>query len=286
MTQQLIERLVHDAHRHLIGVQIAVLPVQGDEALVDLLEQGKLARVAGVEVLGGVDGGRSVRERPPACDRPFEHAHLETTVIAQLHLVAEAGDEKEAAAVIGEGIGLRLAVEGSSVEAAAPVCDLGDQIATLEAHGDLDVVLAAAVADGVGGGLLDAEHDVVDELALRAVLAQVVAQTLASAQQVGRLGCDREVKARQCRADDRLAGHVPPYRTMSACQRTARRGRARPLTAGSDRDPHGGRSLPGDESLTRQPHGLPLFGSKLHEIHRRRACCANFAPSTRNVAAI
>ena len=65
--------------------------------------------------------------------------------------------------MIAQRIGQRLGIEGSGVEAVALVCDLGDQIATLEAHGDLDVLLAAAVADGVGGGLLDAEHDVVDD---------------------------------------------------------------------------------------------------------------------------
>ena len=49
---------------------------------------------------------------------------------------------------------------------------------------DLDIFGRVAVADGVGAGLLDAEHDVVDHLALGAVLAQVVAQALAGAQQV------------------------------------------------------------------------------------------------------
>ena len=37
------------------------------------------------------------------------------------------------------------------------------------------------MANGVGAGLLHAEHDVVDHLALGAVLAQVVTKTLASA---------------------------------------------------------------------------------------------------------
>jgi hypothetical protein len=40
------------------------------------------------------------------------------------------------------------------------------------------------VTDGIGGRLLDAQHDVVDYLALGAVLAQVVADAVASSQQV------------------------------------------------------------------------------------------------------
>ena len=52
------------------------------------------------------------------------------------------------------------------------------------------------MADGVRAGLLDTEDDVVDHLTLGAVLAQVVAQALAGAQQVRGLGRDAEVQAR------------------------------------------------------------------------------------------
>ena len=76
------------------------------------------------------------------------------------------------------------------------VFDLGKQIAACEAQRDLDIAVAAAVANGIGGGLLDAEHDVVDDLAVGAVLAQVITETLAGAQQVGGLGRDAEMKAR------------------------------------------------------------------------------------------
>ena len=41
------------------------------------------------------------------------------------------------------------------------------------------------MTDGVRAGLLDAQHDVVGDVALGAVLAQIVAQTFAGAQQMG-----------------------------------------------------------------------------------------------------
>ena len=124
------------------------------------------------------------------------HAHLEAAVQAQLEGVHEGGDDEQAAAVVGGGIGVAGGVEAAGVEAAATVPDLSGQAFGFEGQRDLDVVAGAAMADGVGAGLLDAEHAVVDDLVVGAVLAQVVAQAFASAQQVGGFGGNAEAEPR------------------------------------------------------------------------------------------
>ena len=98
--------------------------------------------------------------------------------------------------MVGAGVGVALRVEAGRVEAAAAVFDLGHQTLGFEGQRDLDLVGGAAMADGVGAGLLDAEHAVLDRLGAGAVLAQVVAQAFAGAQQVGGLGGDAEVQPR------------------------------------------------------------------------------------------
>ena len=98
--------------------------------------------------------------------------------------------------MIEQRVGPAVRVEARHVEASAVILDRGHEPRVGEAQGDLDVVARAAVADGVRAGLLDTEHDVVDHLALGAVLAQVVAQALAGAQQMRGLGRDAEVQAR------------------------------------------------------------------------------------------
>ena len=104
----------------------------------------------------------------------------------QVERVHELGDDEQAAAVVGQQVGQRVGVERGDVEAAAVVFDGGDQVAALEVQRDLDGLLDAAVTDGVGGGLFDAQHDVVDHERVGAVLAQVVANAVAGAQQVRR----------------------------------------------------------------------------------------------------
>ena len=74
--------------------------------------------------------------------------------------------------------------EAGHVEPPAVVLHDRHQALTGELEADRDVVVGAAVADGVGARLLDAQHDVVDQLTLRTVLVEVVAQALAGAQQV------------------------------------------------------------------------------------------------------
>ena len=73
------------------------------------------------------------------------------------------------------------------------VAHLGHQLAILEAKGQLNVELAAAVADRICCSLLDTEHDVADQLLVGAVEAQVVADALAGAQQVCRFGGHMEM---------------------------------------------------------------------------------------------
>ena len=136
MTEQLLERLSRHAQADRVGVHVATLPVEGEEALVDLLEQGAQSQIAVIEVSSGLQIGDAAfeRDRLARRDGRFDHTHLKTAVDAQLHLVAEAGDEKEATAVIAQRIGQRLAIEGGGVEAPAVVLDLGDQIAICEAQ--------------------------------------------------------------------------------------------------------------------------------------------------------
>ena len=83
--------------------------------------------------------------------------------------------------MVFKGVRYPLRVEACYIEAAAAIPYRGEELRLGEAQGDLDVVGRAAVADGVGASLFYAEHGVVDQTWLGAVLAQVVAQTLASA---------------------------------------------------------------------------------------------------------
>ena len=114
--------------------------------------------------------------------------------------------------MLGARVGRQSRVEARHVEAAAVVFDRGHEPAAGEAQGDLDVVGRAAVADGVRAGLLDTEDDVVDHLTFGAVLAQVVAQALAGAQQVRGLGRDAEVQARWRRLRLHAALRQPTHR--------------------------------------------------------------------------
>jgi hypothetical protein len=86
--------------------------------------------------------------------------------------------------MVEQRIGAGFRVEACDVETSAVVFDRRYQFGLGEAQDDLDVFGGVAMADGVGAGLLHAEHDIVDHLALGAVLAQVVAQALSGAQQV------------------------------------------------------------------------------------------------------
>ena len=125
------------------------------------------------------------------------HAHFATAAAAQLEIVHQVGDDEQPAAVVDCEVGKGPPVEAGGVEAPSAVSDERDQPSVGELQGDPDVGGGPAVADGVGTGFLNAEYDIVDELALRAVAAQVVAQALAGAQQVGAFRRDPELQPRR-----------------------------------------------------------------------------------------
>ena len=163
-------------------MDLAVLPVEADEALVDLLEHGAESRlpVAGPAAAALVEAAFQ-REAVALGDRSLCHAHLEAALAVQFELVHEIGDDEQPAAVVASEIGHDVGVELVGVEAASAVLDERDEPPTGEPQGDLHVVVGGAVADGVGAGFLDAEHDVVDQVPRGAVLAQVVTEPLAGA---------------------------------------------------------------------------------------------------------
>ena len=98
--------------------------------------------------------------------------------------------------MVGAQVGNSVAIEAGDIEAAAMVADFGEQSTIFEAQRQLDIELATAMTDGVGGGLLDAQHDVIDQWLVGAVLAQVVANAIAGAQQMRGLRRDAEAQAR------------------------------------------------------------------------------------------
>ena len=57
-------------------------------------------------------------------------------------------------------IGQPVGIERIDVKALPIVLHRGNKVGAFEAQVDLDVVRRAAVADGVGAGLLDCQHDV------------------------------------------------------------------------------------------------------------------------------
>ena len=86
MTEQLVARLGQQPAGGIVRVHVAVLPVEGDETLVDLLEQGPRASLAMSELAAGAllaeaaVQGRGLAARGGTTG----HAHLEAAVEAQL----------------------------------------------------------------------------------------------------------------------------------------------------------------------------------------------------------
>ena len=204
--EKLVARPALKAQAGLVQMRIAILPVEGDERLVDLLEQDLLP---GVAVVAGAGDRRLQLAGPRAGRRRAQHvaldgAHLEPAVAAQPQVVHEPGDEVEAATRGRLRIGLPPRVERGQVEAVAAVLYLGDQMTALEEEHDVELVAGAAVTYRVGHGLLDGQHDGVDRLGVGDVLVQVVAHTVAGAQQAGRVEGQAE---RQTRRACRVGGH-------------------------------------------------------------------------------
>ena len=180
-------------------MHVAVVPVERDEGLVDLLEQRPLAYVAVVlptRAHGRCQGAGANAAVVSGQQTVLDDAHREPVARGQLHLVHEPGDEVEAAAGGREQVGEAVGVEAVDVEAGAVVPHLGDEVAALELQVDLEVVAGAAVAQRVRHGLFDGQHDGVDRLAVADVAVQVVADTLPGTQQARRVEWQGERKAR------------------------------------------------------------------------------------------
>ena len=210
--EHLLERHVDEAQSRSVGMDAAILPIHRDEGLVDLLEQGTKAVLAlprmgrGAHLAEGALDGLDL-----TMGSGFSgHADLAAAVATELEVVHQAGDDEQPAAVVGREVGQGPRVEDGDVESSSAVFDERDEPLVGELQGDPDVVGGAAVADGVGAGFLDAEHDVVDEITLRAILTEIVAQALASAQEMGALRWDPELQPRRRLGRCSRLRHVPP----------------------------------------------------------------------------
>jgi hypothetical protein len=109
--------------------------------------------------------------------------NLEAAIARQPHLIAEFRNQVEAATVVLARVGEQLRVEGTGIEGPALVFDRDLHLTVCEGHKKLDLLGRAAVADGVGAGLLDRQDDIVDDRLVQAVLDEVVTDALAGAQE-------------------------------------------------------------------------------------------------------
>ena len=199
---QAFRRHAQERGRCRIGVHDAPLPVEGDEAVGEVLEHGEQPLLA---VDDGRDGGRAglLDEDGPAVRRGG-HLHLaahhdgRASAAGELEFVHHLGDHIQSASAEGRDVGLSSRVEGVDVEPGAVVGDAHAQAVALEGHLDLQVLRGTAVLDGVGAGLLDAEDHVVDIVERSAVHAQVVAHALAHAKQPRRVQGHAEGEPREC----------------------------------------------------------------------------------------
>ena len=140
--QQLVARRLREAQHRLVDVHVAVLPVQGDEGLVDLFEHGADTDVVPADVVAEVRSDETVAQRGRLATRPSPscHAHLKAAVQAQLEGVHEGSDDEQPTAVVRSGVRCESRVEARHVEAPAVVFDRGNQLRVSEVQGDLDVV--------------------------------------------------------------------------------------------------------------------------------------------------
>ena len=105
-TEQVLERHAQPAHRDRVDVDVAILPVERLEALVDLVEHR--ASPAGARELVAIGQETALKAGFGGIARPrgtLDQAHLEAAVATQLELVAEARYEEQPAAVVQKGIG-------------------------------------------------------------------------------------------------------------------------------------------------------------------------------------
>ena len=102
VTEELFEGLLGDLLGRLVGVQVAVLPVEGEEAFVDLLEHGAGAGVTVPDDVAGAGHAEAALQRLRLAARrgAAPHAHLQAAVQAELQRVRQGGDDEQAAAVV------------------------------------------------------------------------------------------------------------------------------------------------------------------------------------------
>ena len=81
--------------------------------------------------------------------------------------------------MIAQHVRQHIGIERVDVEALPLVFDNGQQVMAVKAQADLDLLRRAAVTDGVRAGLLDGQHHIVDDLLVRAVEGQIVANAVA-----------------------------------------------------------------------------------------------------------
>lgn len=176
-----------------VHVPEAVLPIQREERLVDLLEHRLPASVAMSP--DGRRRGRAGIGRRRREDAALDGPNLEATVVRQFELVHEPADEEEAAAVRAVEVGQFLRIERIDGEAAAMVPDGEDEVAADEAQRDLEIVVGFAVEDRIRHRLLDRQDGVVDHARRNLVVVKVVTDAVPGPQQPGRIERQGEVQS-------------------------------------------------------------------------------------------
>ena len=107
---------------------------------------------------------------------------------AEIELVHQPRHEEEAPAPVRHQVRDRLCVEAGEIEALAFISHDGNEIGSLEAQTDLDVLPRAAVADRIGARFFDGQHDIVDLLRVERRELQVSADAGADSEQPHGLG--------------------------------------------------------------------------------------------------
>ena len=101
--------------------------------------------------------------------------------------IADADVGEGSITIIFQRVGQTARVERGHIEPRSMVAHLGEQVPAGELQPHVQVLAGPAVADGVRHGLFERQDNVVDRVSLDPVLGQVVADTLAGAQQTRRI---------------------------------------------------------------------------------------------------
>ena len=136
----------------------------------------------------GAGPGRDSARRSMRTSRPPSSSQLER--------VGQGGDDEQARPWSAAGSGL---LRGSKLATSKPrprSLTVATSLVAVKRRAILMRVARAAVTNGVGAGLFDAQDGVVDHPGIGAVLAQVVAQALPGAQQVRGFGRNLESQTR------------------------------------------------------------------------------------------